>query len=197
MAKPKKKIPKEYAALIVLLLFSLVFKSFRLTEGGIKTNLIIPAILSVLVLFLVYDIGFHETRNMRAGLFAAALAVFIPVVNLSQQSIIRPLEVIFFLFILYLFTQVNSEKKWSIFLFVPVVFAIVSKNSLFLVPIFIIFYIFVKIFKLKLTEQEAMYIALTSMIILLVNAISNQNPFSLTKAVSGFLHSAHITYLPT
>ena len=104
---------------------------------------IIPIILISTLVFIVYGISFHITKNIKASLLSSLIASFIPILytqtlnKISIHSITLPL----FFFMIYCMLKVDESKKYIDYFFVLSFLLPLINPIAFLIPISFAFFI--------------------------------------------------------
>jgi len=152
-----RKSTAALAGLVVLGLALRVYETFKVPPlpADALTNWI-SIILGLAVVPIVYLIAHKLTEHQHASLFSAALATTIPLFGwkvVSQLTHTIAL-LLFLLSILALMYIKELGDYWRALVFLPIIFAFVHVYALLLLPIFLLYFLFVKLEQKNFSKDE-------------------------------------------
>jgi len=110
------------------------------------------------------------TKNKIAALFALATAIVTPlgfdiaILNNYQWAI----ATIVIFFTIYSVLELDTHKQWYVLLALPVLAAFIHFTALILIPIFLLYLIFIALEHETVSRNEVMFISLASVLVLLI-----------------------------
>jgi len=141
----------------------LVARHFGYLERGME-----GIILEVLLIPIVYVIGITITKREESSLFAALLASTIPIYNWKAGAgVTNTLTAVLFFVIVVMFLNIR-KIDWRYGLPIVLLFAASSFYTLFLIPIFVIYYLLSKFEGASLTKTEKKFMFEAGFLVILV-----------------------------
>jgi len=168
-----KNLERDHVYLLVILAiaaFLRIYEFIGLSPPAINIDeYVLSKIFDLIIIGLVYGLTSKVMKSRKAGLFAAALSVGVPLYNWGVAfELYHTLALFLYLLTLYILVSVNEMEDWWFGLFVPLILAFIHIYGLFLVAALFLFIFFVELERLKFSKKELYFIGMTSFIAVII-----------------------------
>jgi len=134
------------------------------------------AVIAAVIIFAVYAIAKKATENTEAALFAAVLAAPIQLYTWKTAAQLTHTLAVFFFLLTILGFLYLKEIDWKLILIIAVVFSFVHIYALALIPIYLLYMLFVKLEHLEVSQAEQYFIIVSSAFVLGIFALFKASP---------------------
>lgn len=150
-----------------ILIFALALRlCWHHLSNTLSAETIILSTLTLPIFLIIYFALLKITKDSYSSLFALAIAAIMP---LRFDSYLWTVSAIFFFLTLYAAVTVRKDtKNWRLCLLFPVIASLTHYSAILLAPIFIAYLILLALEHDTLRKEEVLFIALTSIISLLI-----------------------------
>ncbi len=134
------------------------------------------SVIAAAIVVVVYATTRKATENTEAALFAAALSAPIQLYTWKTVAqLTHTLSVFFFLLTILAFLYIK-EVDWKLLILIPVAFSFVHIYSLALIPIYLLYILFVKLEHLELAQSELRFMIASTAFVLGIFALFKASP---------------------
>jgi hypothetical protein len=154
---------------------------------------VLSKIIDLIIIGIVFSLTTKVMRSRRAGLFAAALSVGVPIYGWNVSfELYHTLALFLYLLTISIFISIKDMEDWWFGLFVPAILAFIHIYSLFLIAALLLFAILVKIERLEFNKKEVSFIGACSVVIALIFLSFSVTP-ALLLVVKQYLNVGYYT----
>ncbi len=178
MEENKKRKHRYILASFVILAFLLRLWNFiRDPPTTNPENFWLATALELTLIILVYVIAKKVANNVEAGLFSALLATTIPYYNWRVAAQVTHTLAVFMFFLTVLcFIYLKELKDWRKVIIVPLVFAFIHVYALFLIPVLLVYVLFIKLERKDFNKNEIIFAIVVSLATLGIFAFFTATP---------------------
>lgn len=163
-------VKKRYGILALFILIAIgvrIWEFFKQAPpaAALPTHAI-SAVLGLLLIPLIYKLTKIASDSTYAGLFAAGLAINVPLYGWGVSGqLALTLALGFFFFTLLCLLSIKKISDWKPIIAVPLIFAFIHVYSLLLIPIFALYILLSTLEEKELSKNEVIFILISSLFI--------------------------------